>query len=126
MVTLNNTECCGVDEISGVYTSTPIEVLKYVCREKYTGLDEEDCGCEDGCDDCHYGDIQAQAYLTFTDAIYNSNGGKRLAQYIKDNKLGTLVSPRERKNPNTGNTIKIWVWSPNERNLKAWYVKNCG
>lgn len=107
---LRDTSCCGLDEIDGLCDS-PVATLLEVADEKYGD----------------YLDAQ-QAFILFTDVMSKKRGnsrGEKLAGYIKKNGLGTVVmTQRAKKNPNSGNMIKAWVWSPNERALRAWWTKN--
>jgi|SRR5690606_4900236 len=51
---------------------------------------------------------------------HNNNGksmGTVLAAYIKEEQLGTIVTTKSRRNPNTGHSIRIWIWSINWPNL---------
>ena len=110
MARLEGTPCCGVnfiDEIS-VDSSTTVTLMD-VCFKKYEG---------------EWGEVEEQAFLIFTDNVSESIAGKNLAKFIEEHELGIIVKTRQRKNPNTGNSVKVWVWSPNERNLKAWYNNN--
>lgn len=100
---LESTSCCGLDIFDGL--SNPLQVLNKICRERYS-------------------DGGTQAFVCFTDTVSNGNG-KNLCDYINKNKLGVVISTRQKKNPNSGNVIKVWIWSPNERNLKAWAKINC-
>lgn len=104
-----------MDIIDGL-DDTPQEVLRHVCEAKYP--DREWCD-----DDEPIGD--EQAFIVFTDNVsedkYPDDGGENLAKYIKKNKLGSFIVTRARRNPNTDHMVKVWVWTPNERNLKKWY-----
>lgn len=102
MTYLNNTSCCAVDEINGI-DEKPKDVLISICDEKYGGGDSK------------------QAFIIFTDNVTEYSHGENLAKYIKKNKLGSLQVTRARKNPNSGNLVKVWIWTPNERKLKMWY-----
>lgn len=51
-------------------------------------------------------------------------GGKALAAYIKDNKLGTIISSEIRVNPNSKNKIQTWIWHVNKRALSKWLKEN--
>lgn len=101
---LDNTNCCGLDEIVGL--ETPLLTLREVCNKKYS---EDD-----------WGSCYEQAFILFTDTVVSRRGG-RLAEYIKKNKLGSLVHTRAKRNPNSDNRIMAWIWSPHESKLKAWY-----
>lgn len=107
MAMLRETSCCGLDEIEDLGEG-PEQTLLDVCEDKYGqwGMDSK------------------QAFLLFSDAVKYGNG-PRLAKYITDNNLGVVyATTRARMNPNSGNNIKVWVWGPNERALRAWWKKN--
>jgi hypothetical protein len=50
--------------------------------------------------------------------------GHAFAKFLKDNKLGTVVSTKPQINLNTGNTIKAWLWTVDREALVAWHKKN--
>ena len=107
MATLQDTTCCGLDEIEGLEGS-PEETLLHVCEEKY---------------DIGWGDGAKHAFLMFTDTT-KSGRGKQLAEYIEKHGLGYVDKTRKaRRNPNTGNYVSVWIWSPNEKALKKWWKK---
>ncbi len=115
MATLEETPCCGVQFIDSIQDETPESTLVAVCAKKYEEGENE------------WGDYDEpwrQAFLIFTDNVSDSDNGKDLEDYIKEHKLGTVKATRQRRNPNTENMIKVWIWTPNERNLKAWYRKH--
>lgn len=115
MAHLEETPCCGVQFIDSIQDETPKETLLAVCAKKY-----EDGENEWG----DYSDPWEQAFLVFTDNVSDSDYGNKLAKYITEHKLGGVKATRQRRNPNTTNMIKVWVWTPNERNLKKWYNKH--
>lgn len=43
--------------------------------------------------------------------------GERLAQYLKEIDVGHVQSSYPGKNPNTGSTIKVWIFHVDERKL---------
>lgn len=51
------------------------------------------------------------AFIVFSDIA--NNNGDRLAARIKQERLGILKESPERTNPNSLNTIKVWIWAPN-------------
>lgn len=108
MATLEDTTCCGLDEIDGL-NSTPELTLKDICADKYPSWED---------------DAMRHAFILFTD-VWSRGRGRALAAYIKKHKLGIVIqTPHLRKNPNSGNRIRVWVWAPNENNLKAWWKIN--
>lgn len=56
------------------------------------------------------------AFVMFSDVVQNR--GEGLVAFIREHGLGTLSSPKARKNPNSGNRIKVWIWAPNFKALK--------
>lgn len=102
MTLLNKLSCCGVSEIDGL--QSPVKTLKDVCDEYFIS--------EVG-----------RTYVIFTDVFYSTKG-ERLVKYIKLNKLGVIYGTKYKTNINSGNMIKLWVWSPHDRNLKKWWKKH--
>jgi len=47
-----------------------------------------------------------------------------LSKIIRKEKLGKLMVTKSKRNPNSGNTIKIYLWSVNNKKLSKWYGKN--
>lgn len=106
-MSLIETSCCGLSEVEGLSTN-PKETLLEICHSKY---DE-------------WGPGKSQAFILFTDAVKYKRG-TMLAKYIEKNKLGVIYkTTRAKKNPNTNNLIIVWIWSPNEKNLRSWWKKN--
>lgn len=50
--------------------------------------------------------------------------GRQFAKLIIDNKLGTLVETERNVNPNSGNEVKVWVWTINHEAVKKWGLAN--
>lgn len=52
--------------------------------------------------------------------------GTNFTDFLRRNKLGKVVSPGAKLNlkHHRESTAQIWVWSPNEKAVKAWYKKN--
>ena len=105
-MTIESTSCCGLKEIESITGESPEELLKGVCEYLNAEVWEFDF-----------------SLLLFT-ATTDMDEGDNLAKYIKKGGLGTVVKTRPKKNPNTGNRIVAWVWSVNERALRAWCRKN--
>lgn len=108
---LLNTSCCGVSEIDGLDID-PKRTLLNLCEMKFE---------EDSWDEYR----TEQAFILFTDIAEGKDScGEYLAKYIKEHKLGYTVQTRAKTNPNSGNKIKAWLWSPKEKELLKWYKKN--
>lgn len=107
---LESMACCGVYEMDGLCRSATRTLID-VCYERY----------DNGGDD--FDDPKKSAFIIFTDVVRYGRG-VRLAKYIKMNKFGKVYATKARTNPNTRCKIKVWVWSPNDKNLKKWWNKH--
>ena len=106
---LRHMTCCGAREYSGLQ-KTPEESLYIMCNyEIVVGGN-------------NYGGIFKCAYIVFTDNN-NHTRGIELARFIRKRHLGTLINTGQRKNPNSGNLVKLWIWAPNEDAVNKWYNK---
>ncbi len=96
--------CCGLNEITGVSHSTPRDTMLEAAR-------------------VHYEESDAVAIYLFTgkDKVDNC---EEFAQFIKDHKLGSVTKTRAKKNPNSGNKIRGWLWAVNEPEFRVWARKN--
>lgn len=65
------------------------------------------------------------AHFMFTDAHDRRyRYGANLYNYIRKHKLGTVVKSVKRQNPNSGNSVVAYLWTPNKKAMKAWCQKN--
>ena len=101
MIDINKTTCCGLDEIFDLEEETKPMLLNI--SERF--LDEK------------------TAFYVFSDVSYSSSG-KNLAKMIKKLKLGTITTTKYKTNPNSGNKLKIYVWSVDSKKLRDWHYKN--
>jgi len=65
--------------------------------------------------------------IKFRYVYFAQNGphyGDKFAAYILENKLGEIIETGSHVNPNSGNKLKMFVWTLNIENLKAWAVGN--
>lgn len=63
------------------------------------------------------------AYVIFTDnqsLMY----GRRLANYLRRQKLGKVITTPTRINTNSGHRIQAWTWVVDRRALTKWMIKN--
>lgn len=61
------------------------------------------------------------AFIVFSDVAAKNRGGRELARYIKKNfKKGELLESRRKKNPNSGNRIRVWLWGYDRREFLRW------
>lgn len=108
MPRIDDTSCCGLYELYEL-TSNPSDSVSEVGNHLF-----------------YSGEPVSEAYpfIVFSDTTENGNGEK-LVQYIKKNDLGTVVATRARKNPSSGNMLKVYVWSLNAKNIKKHWSKLC-
>lgn len=107
MIEIQGLNCCGIDELVDIdfYKNEPKTVICDVCKTYFE--DEKQC-----------------AFYMFSDINYKI-AAKNLVKFIKKNKLGLITKSPSRVNPNSGNSLTIWLWTINKRNLKLYWKKNC-
>jgi hypothetical protein len=64
------------------------------------------------------------AYFIFSQAGKENPYGEELAKLIKKLKLGRVYSTGWKTNPNSGNPVKVWIWTPSYKAFKKWYQEN--
>jgi len=98
-------ECCGLGEISGISSRGPKEIVKSLSRDMFAD-----------------GDFNG-TYMIFSDTG-RCKHGNNLRKYIKKHKLGQVYSPRKKRNPNSGSTLKAYFWTFNQKRLKQFAIEN--
>lgn len=96
-------QCCGVKEIANVYQLRNKKVNpKGVIDSVYKLFIEQP------------GRISGTGFILFTQAqMYEGTPdgyGDRLADFIEKKHLGSLTITEERRNPNSGNFVKVYLW----------------
>ena len=115
MITISNTVCCGMKEISGL--SFNKSGLKETLRSIYNHRTYYDSA-----------PVRGAVYL-FTQASGRKNPplrtayGMRLAKFIRSKHLGSVVSTRPAMNRNSGNYIRTFAWTPDWTAFNRWYKK---
>jgi hypothetical protein len=95
---------CGVTLATGLSSQTPEDfVYKILCERNYADPK-----------------TIREAFVVFSDIDY-IGGGNAICAYIRKNNLGTILETEARQNPNTGNFIRVWVWSPPHKSLDPRY-----
>lgn len=61
--------------------------------------------------------------VIFSDSSRRGNG-KRLADFIEEQKLGTVDASKVVQNPNTRRNIQMWTWYLDREALVSWFKKN--
>lgn len=97
--------CCGVREIDGLSDGpSAAQNLKDFLSDYAEELDKD----------------TPFRYAMFTQAGARRTGyGFRFASLIEKKGLGTVISTGFNKNPNSGNPLKVWIWTLNLEALKA-------
>ena len=107
MSDLQETTCCGLYEFSGLSNNRPDGgFLRSIVTEM---IDENDF---------------IPAFVLFTD-INKKSKGHNLMKDIVERGLGTITRTGARRNPNTGNYIRAWIWGVNKGEVKK-YAKSKG
>lgn len=101
---LRGMSCCGVKEITEV-DAPPKAIINGIVDDIF-GENGMDC-----------------AFLIFTDALREGNG-RKFKNYILKNELGTVIESGRKENPNSGNNIRVWIWTPDMKKLKEIYKEN--
>jgi hypothetical protein len=95
--------CCGLDELHEIRGSDPAAFFKDYQKPDGT-----------------YRRFMHVANVVFTDIDVSENGskgnnyywGNLWKEYIQKNKLGSVKTNRPRRNPNSGNLVKAYLWTP--------------
>lgn len=119
---LRTTECCGFREICELSrTGTGEDAVKEFCRlnmrARYIGGSFT---------------IKQVLQLHFSHVLFTEvqpkgaivGYGKRLADYIEEHNLGTIVASTIATNPNSRNRLRGYIWTINKRALTAWHKKH--
>ena len=105
-MSLEELSCCGIREFDGLVTSPQSNVKEMIKN----WLNEKENG-------------SPYTFILFSD-IHTTTRGINTAKYIKNNKLGSIKETRKKRNPNTGNILKIWIWAINEKTTRQWAKQN--
>lgn len=120
------TQCCGVQEIYGLsHHGTPEEAMIAMCKAIW--------GERTAPTDGEYARKPYGLY-TFTGVIEHSDGtevvpnphyGPRFATFIRKNNLGKVraSTPAPNRVNHPTHIVRLWVWAPDEKHLKGWWMK---
>ena len=97
--------CCGVHEIAGVSDGPPAAVLY--------SLETDNGGC-------------TTRNIVFTDITRHRKSRKSgwaFAAFLRKKRFGAVLGPSKAgRNPNTGNAVCVWVWTPNVKAVARWFA----
>lgn len=90
------TECCGLRLLYGIGGQLPLDVVYTTCVNIRDHREYRD-----------------GAHYAFTDNTGRDDDyGQQLKEFIEENNLGTVIETSFERNPNSGNQLKIFVWTP--------------
>jgi hypothetical protein len=73
-------------------------------------------------DDTDYDDQdRSAAMVIFSDLSMETSPGSRLAKFLKSLRCGKLTGSAVRRNPNSKNFIRVWIFAPSHRKFRKWY-----
>jgi hypothetical protein len=106
-------DCCGIREISGLSQHRgPAAALKSFCRGVYK---------------TEYGTDASRFRYSIFSQIQARQYGDKFAAYILEHKLGDVIETTGRHvNPNSGNVLKVFVWTVDHDAVKLWWEKHGG
>ena len=111
------TRCCGVKELYPLQ-NTPEETFKDIFYPR----DEFEMESAGTLYKDYWGWLERDRkyfpHVIFHD--YDRRGcGLDFAGYIRKNSLGEILVTEARQNPNSGNMVRVFVWSPNYKACKS-------
>ena len=62
------------------------------------------------------------AFFIYSDIVPNRgrSAGEKFTDFILEHELGTVFETDLRKNPNSGNRIRVWTWAPSKDNIRVY------
>lgn len=117
MLSIDDMRCCGIKEISGLssrqdFTNSFIDFIRV---QGFYPKEKSDKGfCK---------------FLLFSQASRTPNPvtgyGERFQKWIRDHKFGKVTSTGgDVRNPNSGNYLKIYVWTVNWEAIRKWFLSD--
>lgn len=106
-------DCCGLREMSGIAApaGTILKQFGSYCYNDGVGVA------------FRYEDAKFR-HVIFSQAGARSTYGVKLAAFITRHKLGTVVASPTKINPNSGNPLKVWIWTVNHQRTYNWWKEH--
>lgn len=126
-VAFSQLECCGVKEAHGIQEITdPKHNLLSICKRFVMNYTGDSYSYYARCRPMRLTMITC-AHIVFSQAVGRNHGGnmgnygEALAKFITEHNLGEVIETNPTRNPNSGNRVTAWLWTPNKRGLvKFW------
>lgn len=100
MVTLRATSCCGLGELQGITTQKdPKDALMDIGGRQFSSK---------------------RSFILFSCPTTQKHG-KNLQEFIEREDLGKVTVSTSKKNPNSGNNLKIYLWEVDRRKFNKWF-----
>lgn len=107
--------CCGIREISSLsYYRGPKAAMIGFCDQVYSRLLGNPPHTYMSNDNSNF------RYAVFSQAGARGAYGQRFAAYITENNLGEVIETGRHVNPNSGNQLKVFVWTVDHDAVKLW------
>lgn len=117
---LNSTTCCGVRDFDGLTGSRTKDIIDSVSRDRFMYEENYRLG-RFVVDKNTIVDNNKYRFVMFTDVSQNFKLSDNLIEFIKVNKLGKTTKVRQSTNPNSGNKLRIVIWTISDKGLKEWF-----
>lgn len=118
---INNTSCCGVDELHGIADESPEDILEALVKELYHPPRPELSFDYKQSRSVKTGRTIPEKWTTNSFYIFTqanntedddySDYGEELAEFIHKHKLGEVATSATRRNPNSDNDVTVYVWA---------------
>ena len=121
---------CGVAQAFELGKSTPIKQVLEIADRYFEECGDWNCDeygrfCDGGLLCAHRSHSTNYAHFVFSDVVKSRTGnGTRLAAFLRKIDVGVVFESPIAVNPNSGNRIRVWVFTPHRMNLFNWVRKN--
>ena len=120
--------CCGVAEIDGLQyrrygVTTPFDPEKALRQLYNDGWSQWNDNGEQDDDGPPFLIFTAVVAAYGSDYALDLTNGDVLMKYIRDNRLGAVKRSQPKRNPNTDNEVRAYLWTVAPKNFNAWAQK---
>lgn len=117
---LSSTTCCGVRDFDGLTGSKAKDIIDLISRDRFMYEENYRMG-RFVVDKNTIVDNNAYRFVMFTDVSQNFKLSDNLIKFIKVNKLGKATKVAQAMNPNSGNKLRVVIWTISDKGLKEWF-----
>ncbi len=125
LATEDSAVSCGVHQAYGLERSTPQKLTMALADSYFQECNDWKCDeygtYGEGVACRHRNEAINCAHFIFSDVMRNNTGnGARLAAFLTKLDIGTVVESPTSRNPNSGNRIRVWIFTPDRRKFYNW------